>query len=180
MPFKASVYIASSLDGYIARNDGELDWITGHENGDADEDFGYKNFMDSIDVIVMGRNTYEKILSFDFWPYSDKHVVVLSSGNPEIPVALRKGITIKNDPPKKIVESLSKEGFEHGYIDGGITIQSFLNAGLLDELIITRIPVLIGSGVPMFGELKQDIHLNHVKTTTFSNGFVQHHYRVKN
>ncbi len=179
MTLKTSVFIAASLDGFIARENGDLDWLTGQPSGDPDEDYGYSSFIDTVDVLVMGRHTYEKVRSFDIWPYQDLHVVVLSTQKPEVPDELKKNVEVRNLSPRDVVKKLSDEGFQHAYIDGGRTLSQFLNAGLLDELIITRIPVLIGNGIPLFEKIDQDIHLVHEESASFDNGFVQSRYRIK-
>ena len=178
---KASVYIATSLDGFIAREDGSLDWLPGSDGNSAEsdgDDFGFYAFMDSIDVLVMGRNTYEKVLSFGQWPYGDKPVVVLSSTLTEVSADLPDVVTVSSSSPAELVRELGETGAKHLYIDGGKTIQSFLNAGLINQLIITRIPVLIGNGIPLFGPLSNDIELEHVETNTFANGLVMSKYKV--
>jgi dihydrofolate reductase len=151
---KVSVYIATSLDGFIARRNGEIDWLGGGEGG---EDYGYAEFMSTVDQIVMGRNTYEKVLTFGGWPY-EKKVIVLTSRDLVIPPEL--------------------SGVNHIYLDGGATIQRFLREGLVDEMTITAIPVLIGEGLPLFGPLHEDIKLELLASRSFSNGFVQNRYRI--
>ncbi len=174
---KASVYIATSVDGFIAREDGSIDWLPSGENA-AGEDYGYQDFMDSVDALVMGRNTYELVLSFGKWPYGEKPVVVLSSNNLEIPKNLPGSISPLSGSPGEIVEQLSKIGYSHLYINGGKTIQSFLRKGLIQTLIITKIPILIGSGIPLFGELPQDLKLRLLEPRQFDNGIVQSKYEV--
>jgi dihydrofolate reductase len=180
---KASVYIATSLDGFIARDDGGLDWLPGadpDENGNAErEDYGYREFMDSVDVLVMGRKTYEKVLSFGKWSYEGKRVIVLSSGTVEIPTGLASTVECRSNSPSDLVDDLAEAGVKHIYLDGGNTIQRFLNEGLVQQIIITRIPVLIGSGIPLFGPLEDDILLRHVETRQFASGFVQSRYEVR-
>ena len=177
MTIRASVYIATSLDGFIARANGDLDWLTGGESAQSDEDYGYQAFMDTVDVIVMGRNTFEKVLTFDAWPYSKK-VVVLSSRPLEIRPDLSESVELLALAPKQVVEYLAAQGATHLYVDGGQTIQRFLNAGLITELIITSIPTLIGQGIPLFGPVDHDIKLKHIETRQFENGFVQSRYRI--
>ncbi|WP_417388712.1 dihydrofolate reductase family protein [Gimesia sp.] len=177
---KTSIYIATSLDGFIARKDGALDWLPGIDSTDTPggEDYGYHEFMDSIDVLIMGRKTFETVLSFDTdWPYGNKRMVILSSQPVSIPSDLSDRVESSAMNPIKLIEKLSADGFQHAYIDGGITIQSFLNAGLIDELIITRVPVLIGSGISLFGTLEADIRLQHLQTQSYPNGLVQSRYR---
>ena len=177
---KISVYIATSLDGFIARENGDLDWLPGSD-GDEDgtgEDYGYHQFMESVDVLVMGRNTYEMILSFGEWPYGEKRVIVLSSKEIEIPDKLAENVASRSCSPFELVDELLESGAKHLYIDGGKTIQGFLNAGLIQEIIITRVPVLLGSGIPLFGELDQDKKLHLLESRAFDNGFVQSKYEV--
>lgn len=180
---KTSVYIATSLDGFIARKNGELDWLPGSdgshvESDQGDGDFGYKAFMDSVDVLVMGRHTFEKVLSFGTWPYGSKRVVVLSSRLTQFPEGLPETVELKSGSPTELVKELAASDAQHLYIDGGKTIQAFINAGLIQELIITRIPVLIGSGIPLFGPIYKDLQLRHIETRAFTNGFVQSTYAI--
>ncbi len=178
MSIKASVFIATSLDGFIARADGDLDWLSGGESASTEQDYGYQEFMDSVDTIVIGRNTFEPVLTFDTWQYSGKKVVVLSSRPSAVPPHLTDSVEWLSLPPQRLVERLASQGAAHLYVDGGKTIQGFLNAGLINELIITRIPILIGGGIPLFGPLNHDIRLTHIATRQFENGFVQSRYRV--
>jgi dihydrofolate reductase len=175
---KASVFIATSLDGFIARANGDLDWLTGAESSATEQDFGYQEFMDTVDTIVLGRNTFELVLTFDTWPYGGKKVVVLSSKPSAVPPHLVESVEWLSLPPQRLVERLAAQGAIHLYVDGGKTIRGFLNAGLIDELTITRVRVLIGTGVPLFGPLNHDVRLTHTVTRQFENGFVQSKYRV--
>ena len=145
---KASVYIATSVDGFIAREDGGIDWLP---DGDGGEDYGYEEFIGSVDAIVMGRNTYDLTSSFGSWPYEEKPVVVLSSRRVDIPEAIAGTVQSMSATPREVARRLAEQGFGHLYVDGGRTIQGFLNEGLIQRLIITRIPVLLGSGIPLFG-----------------------------
>ena len=178
MSITASVFIATSLDGFIARVNGDLDWLTDTQSASTGQDYGYQEFMDTVDTIVVGRNTFELVLTFDTWPYSGKKVVVLSSRLNAIPPHLVGDVEWLSLPPQRLVERLAVRGSRHVYVDGGKTIQGFLNAGLIDELTITRIPILIGTGVPLFGPLNHDVSLTHIATQQFENGFVQSKYRV--
>lgn len=175
---KATVYVATSIDGFIARQDGGIDWLPGQEDAQEGEDYGYQEFMDSVDAIVMGRNTYELALSFGSWPYGEMPVVVLSSRQVEIPDAIAGTVESMPAEPREVVRRLAGRGFGHLYVDGGKTIQGFLYEGLIQHLIITRIPVLIGSGIPLFGPLPHDVRLRHVETRQFENGLVQSEYKV--
>jgi len=174
---KASVYIATSLDGYIARADGGLDWLS-LDSLPGDEDYGYRVFMDSVDVLVMGRHTFDTVLTFGDWPYGDKPVVVLTSRELALPDQLTETVSTLSLEPQNLVRHLGEQGARHLYIDGGITIQRFLRAGLIHQLIITRIPILLGAGIPLFGPLDADIRLTHISTRAYSNGVVQNTYTI--
>lgn len=173
----ASVFVGTSLDGFIARPNGDLDWLTGE--GDGGE-HGYNEFIADIDVIVMGRKTFEKVLTFDAWYYGKKRVVVLSSRPVDLSAARARGGIVEQmaGPSAEIVSKLAAGGARHLYVDGGITIQEFLRAGLIQRVIITRVPVLIGDGIPLFGPLPRDIRLHHVATRTYPGGAVQSEYHV--
>lgn len=170
---KASVFIGTSLDGFIARLGGELDFLP--ENP---EPHGYDEFIASIDALVIGRKTYETVLSFGGWFYGETPVFVLSS-NELAPAPPEAVVERMSGDPKEIVAELDRRGIRHAYIDGGITIQKFLNAGLIERLIITRVPVLIGSGIPLFGETLRDILLKHIATRTYASGLVQSEYEIE-
>ena len=134
---KKSVYIATSLDGFIARKNGSLDWLPGSDGESrGDEDYGYHAFMDSVDVLVMGRNTYELVLSFGEWSYGDKKVIVLSHSLTELSPTLPDTVELLSCSPQELVAQLQTSGVKHIYVDGGKTIQGFLRAGLIDEIII--------------------------------------------
>jgi dihydrofolate reductase len=178
---KTSVFIAISFDGFIARSNGDLDWLPNAESGESspeNEDYGYNDFFNSVDVMVMGRKTFEKVLSFGSWPYQNKKVIILSKSLHSLPNDLPETVELKSSSPKELISDLDKAGYNHIYVDGGMTIQQFLKDGMIDELIITRIPVLIGEGIPLFGYLKNDIKLKHVDTTSFKNGLVQSTYQL--
>ncbi len=170
----ASVFIGTSVDGFIARRNGALDFLP--EGGG--EPHGYNEFIASVDAIVIGRKTFETVLTFGAWPYGDKRVVVLSS-RPLDFSAVRGGVVEQMaGPPAEIVSQLEARGAQHLYVDGGITIQGFLRAGAIQRLIITRVPVLIGDGIPLFGSLPRDIRLRHVATRHYPSGLVQSEYQV--
>jgi dihydrofolate reductase len=169
-----SVFIGTSVDGFIARRNGDLDFLP--EGGG--EPHGYNEFMASVDALVIGRNTFEKVLTFEAWPYGDKRVVVLSSRPVDLAVVVGGVVEQMSGTPAEIVSKLAASGAHHLYVDGGITIQRFLRAGLIQRLIITRVPVLIGDGVPLFGTLPRDIRLQHVATRHYPSGLVQSEYQV--
>jgi dihydrofolate reductase len=170
---KASVFVGTSLDGFIARADGALDWLP----PGGGEEHGYNAFMATVDALVIGRKTFETVLAFDAWPYGEKPVFVLSTRTlaPAPPGAL---VERMSGAPAEIVSQLAARGIGHIYVDGGITIQRFLQARLIQRLIITRVPVLIGRGIPLFGVTPRDIPLTHIATRQFASGLVQSEYAV--
>jgi dihydrofolate reductase len=170
---KASVFIATSLDGFIARVDGGLDWLP----AGGGEEHGYEAFIATVDALIIGRKTFETVLSFDAWPYGDKPVYVLST-RPLAAAPPGAVVERMSGPPSEIVSQLAARGVRHAYVDGGITIQQFLRAGLIQRLIITRIPVLLGMGIPLFGATDRDIVLTHVGTRQYASGLVQSEYVV--
>jgi dihydrofolate reductase len=175
---KVSAYIATSLDGFIARENGALDWLPGSAGASDGEDYGYHEFMETVDVLLMGCKTYEQVRSFGQWPYGEKRVMVWSRYAVQIPANLSKTVEYRSSTPEKMVDELAKAGVQHLYVDGGKTIQSFIQAGLMQQIIITTVPILIGKGIRLFGNIDQDIHLRHSKTISFDNGFVQSWYDV--
>jgi dihydrofolate reductase len=171
---QASVFIGTSVDGFIARRNGELDFLP----KGGGEPHGYDEFFASVDALVIGRKTFETVLTFANWPYGKKRVVVLSS-RPLDFSAVRGGMVEQMaGTPAEIVSKLAASGARHTYVDGGITIQRFLSAGLIQRLIITRGPVLIGEGIPLFGALTRDIRLRHVATQHYPSGLVKTEYQV--
>ena len=193
---KCSVYMGSSLDGFIARKDGGIDWLDfdspdesgnnerGNDDSGADdssyEDYGFAEFMETVDLLLMGRHTFELLLTFDEWIYGDTHLTVLSNtlGPEAIPARMEGKVSITSGKPAEILEELAEKGVQHVYVDGGITVQAFIAAGLIDEITIGLIPVLIGDGIPLFGPLDSDVHLQHIATRSFPSGLVQVKYRT--
>lgn len=177
---KVSVFIATSLDGYIARANGDLDWLDmAQARVPAGEDCGYQAFMQTVDVLIMGRKTYEKVRSFGPWPYGEMAVIVLSSTAMSFPDTISATVTHSSEDPQTLCERLWHDGVRNIYIDGGYTIQRFLAARLVDELTITIIPILLGRGIPLFGSLETDINLSCVGTKRYEFGFVQLKYRLQ-
>ena len=170
----ASVFIATSLDGFIARSNGDLDWLP----AGGGEPHGYDEFIAGVDAIVIGRKSFEKVLTFETWPYGDRRVVVLSSRPVDLSAAVGAVVEQMAGSPTEIVTRLADTGARHLYIDGGITIQRFLRDGLIQRFILTRVPVLIGDGIPLFGTLPRDIRLRHVATRHFPSGLVQSEYHI--
>lgn len=170
---KASVFVGISVDGFMARRDGALDFLP--EGGG--EPHGYEAFMATVDALVIGRNTYETVLGFGEWPYGAKPVFVLST-RPLAPAPAGAVMEHLSGTPEQVAAQLDARGIGHVYVDGGITIQGFLRAGLIQRLIVTRVPVLIGTGIPLFGETARDIPLRHVATRSYASGLVQSEYAV--
>jgi len=170
-----SVFIGTSVDGFIARRNGALDFLP----PGGGEPHGYEEFMASVDALVIGRNTFETVLAFPTWPYGDKRVVVLSSRPVDLSVVRGGVVEHLSGPPADIVSKLAATGAHHLYVDGGITIQRFLRAGLVQRLVITRVPVLIGEGIPLFDKLPRDIRLRHVATRHYASGLVQTEYHIE-
>lgn len=170
---KASVFVGTSLDGFIARANGDLDFL---EAGGG-EPHGYDEFIATVDALVIGRKTFETVLTFGSWPYGNKPVVVLST-RPLAPTPPGAMVERMSGAPADIVSQLAARGIGHIYVDGGITIQRFLEAGLIHRLIITRVPVLIGGGIPLFGAVPRDIPLKHVATRHYASGLVQSEYLI--
>ena len=169
----ASVFIGTSVDGFIARLNGDLDFLP----AGGGEPHGYREFMETVDALVIGRKTYETVLAFETWPYAEKPVFVLST-RPLAPAPPDAVVEHMSGDPAEIVSQLQTRGIKHVYVDGGITIQGFLQAGLIQRLIITRVPVLIGDGISLFGPLPHDVRLEHVATRDYPSGLVQTEYRV--
>ena len=173
---KLIVFIGTSLDGFIARKNGDIDWLVHYANKEAVH--AHENFMTRIEAIVIGRGTFEKVMSFPSWPY-EKKVFVLSTTIKDIPAIVKEKVTILAMKPAEVLSYLSGQGFSGIYVDGGKVIQGFLKEDLIDELIISKVPVLIGSGIPLFGYLDTDLQFQHTRTEIGSNGLVRSFYERK-
>ena len=173
---RTTVYVGTSLDGFIAREDGDIDWLVKYQNKEVHD--SYHEFISRIDALVIGRGTFEKVLSFPEWPY-EKKVFVLSTSLKQIPGTLAEKATLVAMKPVEMLSYLSDKGFSKIYVDGGKVIQSFLKEDLIDELIITRVPELIGTGIPLFGYLDNDLRFEHIKTNIYSDGLVKSRYERK-
>lgn len=173
------VFIASSLDGFIAKPDGDVGWLHQPDYSLEGEDFGYNEFMESISALLMGRITYEKVLTFGGWHY-EKPVFVLTSQHLDIPEELADKVFLIKGSLTEVVSDLTRKGFNSLYIDGGKTIQSFLKEGLISEITITQIPVLLGDGIPLFGSFHKEIQLKLKSSISYTNGFVTSTYEVLN
>lgn len=173
---RASVFIATSLDGFIARRNGDVSWLG--EPPEDGEDYGFAAFMASVDYLVMGRNTFDVVRSFGEWPYT-KPVVVLTHRPLAIPAVLSSKVEAMSGEPSEVVETLHARGAKHLYIDGGLTIRAFLAAGLIQRITIAVIPILLGDGVPLFGALPHDFRLRLVDSRKIGAGIVQSEYEVE-
>jgi dihydrofolate reductase len=168
-----SVFVGTSLDGFLARPDGAYDFLP----ADGGEPHGYEEFMAGIDTVVIGRKTFETVLALPSWPYEKKRSVILSSHPIDLSAVQGQAIETMSGPPAGIIETLTATGSRDFYIDGGLTIQAFIRAGLIERLVVTRVPVLIGSGRPLFGAIPGDIRLRHVATRQYPSGLVSSEYR---
>lgn len=175
---RTSVFVGTSLDGFIARADGRMDWMSAGGGQDSGADHGYEAFIATVDALVIGRKTYETVLGFETWPYGGKLVFVLST-HELAPAPAGARVERMSGPPDEILSGLEARGIRHAYVDGGITIQKFLRAGLIQRIIVSRLPVLIGSGIPLFGPTDADIALEHVVTRVYAKGLVQSEYAVR-
>ncbi|MCR2747440.1 dihydrofolate reductase family protein [Limnobacter parvus] len=179
MTTQCEVFIATSLDGFIARKDGSIDWLNqANQVVPPGEDCGYGKFMADVDVLVMGRNTFEQVLTFTPWPYGSTPVIVMSRNGVALPPTVPSSVSVSTEAPAALIERLGKQGVKKVYLDGGQTIQSFLATGLVNSITITTIPVLLGEGKPLFGPLPKDVKLLHKSTKAFEFGFVQSQYEL--
>ena len=183
---KCSVFIATSADGYIATEDGGVDWLDTAGRREADPadnpDMGFAQYLSSVDCLIMGRKCMQKLSSFELsdeqWPYGDRRIIVLSRTLQEPPTNLRGRLELYNGEIPQLIADLQRQGLKHAYIDGGTTITSFLNLELIDEICLTRAPVLLGGGIPLFGKTDRQIRLENARATAFANDFVQVRYEV--
>jgi dihydrofolate reductase len=180
--WRGYVFIATSLDGYIARHGGDIEWLTdppknpdhapGYDGPNPPPD--YEAFMDTVDHLVMGRGTYEKVLTFESWPYP-KPVIVLST---TLPADQDERITVTRTIDQTL-QLLAQRDSRGVYVDGGQVIQAFLRHDLIDEITLARAPVLLGDGLPLFGSLEHDVRLTHAGTLTTDSGMTSSHYIIQ-
>lgn len=183
---KCSVYIATSADGFIARRNGSIDWLmaAGNQTADMgeDADMGFNQYINSVDCMVMGRKCMEVIAAMNLtekqWPYGDTRIVVLSNSLKEAPASLAGRVEMYSGDIKDLMAGLEKDGFKHAYIDGGKTIQAFINLELINEMTITRAPILLGEGISLFAKTARDITLEQSSAKSFANDFIQEFYKV--
>jgi len=168
------VYVATSLDGFIARKDGSVDWLPEPPEGD---DFGWAEFIGAIDAIVMGRTTFEQVLTFGVWPYEGTPLTVLSRTLSGVPEPLVGKAEISALAPGALLEELAARGCRRVYVDGGSVVQSLLREDRIDELILTTVPVLLGEGIPLFGKLESSLAWEMTATEELAGGLVKSRYR---
>lgn len=171
---RTCVYVGVSLDGFIARKDGNIDWLLEFDSPDVGDEF--KKFMSRIDAVVMGRNTFELVLTFPDWVY-DKHVFVLSSSMKVLPEKAKGKASLLSLRPQEAINYLSRKGLSSLYVDGGKVIQSFLREDLVDEITVTLLPILIGHGIPLFGPIEKDLRFQHQETKILPKGLVANRYQ---
>lgn len=175
---KVTVFCATSVDGFIARPDGALDWLdAANATVPAGTDLGFAALLSQVDALVMGRKSYEKVRSFGEWPYGSLPVVVRTRGSVEIPESWAGTVSTSGESAPDLVKRLASQGHRHLYVDGGQTVQDFLRAGLITDLVVTLIPVLLGEGIPLFGPLSGDRRLQLLGSEATPFGFVQLRYR---
>lgn len=185
---KCLAYLAASVDGYIATPGDGLEWLD-HMPAPPGTDFGYERFVDSVDVLVMGRNTFDTVVGMEQWPY-ELPVVVMSRSEFRRPeIVGDSDVEVSTLSPTELVAELSDAGRQAAYVDGGALITSFLADGLLDELIVTQVPVVLGDGIPLFGKLDQPVWLDLVGVERYGSfasadraagdAVLQYHYRVR-
>lgn len=183
---KCSVFIATSVDGFIAKEDGSVDWLHTAGNADADmsdqADMGMIDYMSAVDCMIMGRKCMDMISSMNLtpeqWPYGNTRIIALSRTVREAPENLNGKVEMYSGDLLTLIGNLENEGYKHAYIDGGATIQAFINLKLINEMTITKAPVLLGEGKPLFGKTYKDIKLKEAKAVTFPNDFIQVKYKV--
>jgi len=173
---KTSVFIATSLDGYIATVNGDVSWLMDKRYELEGEGFGYQELYDSCELLVLGRRSYEKVASFETWPYPDKRVIVLSQSLCDD--EMMQEVELSAEGPQPLVKRLEAEGVAHIYIDGGALISSFLDKDLVSEMTLTTIPILLGEGIALFSKLSASKHLKLITSKGYSNGFVQSCYTL--
>lgn len=179
MGMKVTAYFAASLDGYIAKADGSIDWLNSASAAvPVGEDCGFQSFMNTVDTLVMGRKTFEQVLAFGQWAYGATPVIVLSRNPMEIPETVPDSVSHSSETIIGLCGRLEREGVEHIYVDGGRTTQGFLSAGRLSEIIVTVIPIVLGSGISPFGILEDEVNLTLLSAKEFDSGFVQMRYAV--
>ena len=169
---RCSVFIATSLDGFIARRDGAIDWLSIVER--PGEDYGYARFFAAVDALIIGRRTYDTARGFVSWPYGGKRCVVLTHAPPEAV----HGETFHAGPPAPLLARLHADGVRRAYVDGGAVIRQFLRENLIDDITLSIVPVLLGDGIPLFDDAVPTRALRLVESRGFPSGLVQVSYET--
>jgi len=175
---RVAVFVGLSVDGYIAGPDDELAWLDEASAGAEGEDHGYDAFMKGVDAVLLGRRTYEVVVGFPSWPYGGRRVIVASRSLPPTGDGRPGSVQVTPEAPAPLLKRLRREGVRKVYLDGGRLITAYLEAGLVDELTLTRLPILLGDGLPLFGRMRRRVRLRHAGTRTFASGLVQSRYDV--
>jgi dihydrofolate reductase len=168
---RCSVFIAASLDGFIARRDGGIDWLSIVET--PGEDYGYARFFDGVGALILGRGTYDKVLGFPAWPYGDKPCVVFTHRPPP---AARNRERFHAGAPGPLLAELHEAGIRRVYVDGGALIRAFLREDLIDDITLSIVPVMLGDGIPLFGDGVPERRLRLAGSQAFASGLVQLRY----
>lgn len=170
------LFIAASLDGYIARENHSLDWLDQLEHM-KDEDYGYAEFLESVDILLIGRKTYEEVLGFGVeWPYQGKKSYVFTADSEfttETP-----DTEVVNELTPEFITQLQEAESDIWLVGGGKLIASFLKLGAVDDILVSIIPVMLGNGIPLFPEIHKDAKLQLVSCESFRNGVVNLSYRL--
>ena len=173
---KFSVYMANSLDGFIAREDGNVDWLNNYNEEDK-TDYGFDDFISTVDIIVMGRKTFELVAAFDGWFYQDAQIVVLSNSLSEVPEHLEDKVTIYNGEIEDLVEKFDEDF--HIYVDGGSVVTQFLEKDLITDITLTTVPILLGKGIKLFSQISHEIELDLMSSESYTSGLIMSRYVVK-
>lgn len=173
---KIKLYIAASLDGYIARPDGDLDWLVQYP-APAGAEYGYQDFTDSVDTIIMGNGTYQEILTMNIdWPYKDKSTYVLSRYTTNLPPK-ENVVYITDNVIEAIHQIKHQKGKDIWLMGGGQTITLLLNHDLVDEMQICYIPLILGEGIPLFPNKPKESQWKLMGSTAYDSGILKVDYR---
>lgn len=183
---RCSVFIATSVDGYIASKDGGVDWLASAGDQSADmsinPDLGFNQFISTVDCMIMGRKCMEVIAAMNLtaqqWPYGELPIYVLSKSVTSAPASMHGKVRIHAGDIPSLLNKLTEQGLQHAYVDGGATITSFINLQLINEMTITKAPILLGDGIPLFGKLTKHITLKNAQASSYPNGFIQEKYQL--
>jgi len=170
------VFMATTIDGYIARENDEIDFLMKYDP--QGEDHGYDKFIEDKDAIVMGSGSFKTILGFDSWPYTlPVYVMSKNMKDSEVPEHLKGKVFLSAQTPEDLMNYLADKGLNKLYIDGGKLVSSFIEKGLIKEMTLTILPILLGKGRSLFQSFSKDIDLKLIKNQSFKCGFVQNTYQ---